>query len=419
LNSHTPDPSINHRVTELSKDPDIIQRLVQSFAPSLYGLNNIKMAILYHLVGGVPREQDGRTSRGPLHVLLIGDPGTGKTKLLEYAQSLSDVISVTGTGVNTDGLAAMISIDQTGTPTIIEGALVQADKKHLHIDKLDKMSPKLLPVLETAMEQQIYPIAKNGVTTCLDTRVSVLAASNPTLGRYNFYQTIAQNINLPVGLLTCFDLIFIQRDIPDDDNDRRIAEKILEIIKVKDEEQSIPQSLLGKYLESASQMTPKLSHEAKLKLRDFYLNMRRASMNEGAVSITPRQLQSLIRISEANAKLHLRETVYSSDVDSAIQLFTRSMEQVGVDPVTHHYDIDVLYTGRPTVLNSELFKVVDVFSELEKLSSKVSETDLQNILFERYGMNRRTLSRLLRTLLNERIIASSGPGVYIRVEESE
>jgi replicative DNA helicase Mcm len=418
LNSHTLDPSINQRVTELSKDPDIIHKLVKSFAPNLYGLNNIKMAILYHLVGGVSNEKDEVKSRGTLHVLLIGDPGTGKTKLLEYAQSLSDVISISGTGVNNEGLAAMVTIDQTGTPSIIEGALAQADEKHLHIDKLDKMNPKLMPVLETAMEQQIYPIARNGITTCLDTRISVLATSNPTLGRYNSYQTIAQNINLPVGLLTCFDLIFIQRDIPDDDNDRRIAEKILEIIEVNTDELTIPKAFLVKYLESAAQMNPKLSHEAKRKLRDFYLNMRRASLNEGAVSITPRQLQSLIRISEANAKLHLRDTVYSSDVDSAIQLFTRSMEQVGIDPITHHYDIDVLYTGRPTVLNSDLFKVVEAFSELEKISVKVSETDLQNELFERYGMNRRTLSRLLRTLLKERIIASSGPGFYIRVEES-
>ena len=189
MNPHTPDPSINQRVTELSKDPDLIRKLTKSIAPSLYGMDNIKLAILYHLVSGVTKKRNGLNSRGAIHVLLIGDPGTGKTQLLNYAQSLSDVVSVTGTGVNSDGFAAMVTFDLAGSPRIIEGALVKADQKHLHIDKMDKMDSKLLTVLETAMEQQIYPIAKNGVTTCLNTRVSILAVSNPTLGRYNSYQT--------------------------------------------------------------------------------------------------------------------------------------------------------------------------------------------------------------------------------------
>ena len=153
---------------------------------------------------------------------------------------------------------------------------------------------------------------------------------------------------------------------------------------------------------------------AKTRLRDFYLDIRRVSNHGDAISITPRQLLSLVRLSEARAKLHLRENVSGSDVEAAIRIFSESLEQVGIDPVTHRYDIDVLYTGRPTVLNSKLLKVVEVFSELEKISARISETDLHGMLFERYGMNRRTVARLLRTLVKEDIITCKSPGVYMR-----
>ncbi len=223
MKSDTPDPSINQQIVELSQDPDLIDRLTESIAPNIHGHAEIKLALLYHIVGGVIKERDGLTSRGAVHVLLIGDHGTGKTKLMQYAHTLSDVVSITGTGLDINGLTASITLDKQGSSIIKEGALVKADQRCLHVDKLDKMNPELYPALETAMEQQYYPIAQNGVTTFLDTRVSVLATANPLLGRYNPYQTVAQNINLPAGLLSCFDLIFIMRDVPDHDLDKAIA----------------------------------------------------------------------------------------------------------------------------------------------------------------------------------------------------
>ena len=409
----TPDPCILQRVVKLSKDPDLIEKLTEAFAPGIIGHKTIKQALLLHLVGGSPKQRTGLRSRGTIHVLLIGDPGTGKTHLLRSAEALCDVVPVTGTGINVDGLTAMVTV-QNGAPTVLEGALVKADQKHLHIDKLDKMTSTLRSVLETAMEQQYYPYSKNGVTTVLDTRVSVLATSNPCLGRYNLYQTLAQNINLPVGLLTCFDLIYVLRDSPDNVRDRVIAEKILEMDTPEQSCNYLDRTLLRAYLEEASKRAPMLSLEAKTRLRDFYLDIRRASDQGGAVSITPRQLLSLIRLSEAQAKLHLRDNVSEVDVEAAVRIFSESLEQVGVDPVTHHYDIDVLFTGRPTVLNSKLLKVVEAFSELEKFSALVKETDLHETLFERFGFDRRTVSRLLRTLVREEFIKCTAPGVYRR-----
>jgi replicative DNA helicase Mcm len=137
---------------------------------------------------------------------------------------------------------------------------------------------------------------------------------------------------------------------------------------------------------------------------------------EDAIAITPRQLNTLIKVSKARAQLHLRDTVWASDAEASIRMISHCLEQVGIDPVRCSYDIDVLYTGRPTVLNGKLLKVVEVFSELEKQSIPVHRSSLESILWERYGMTSRTVSRLLRSLLMEGIITEDPPGEYRRRE---
>jgi DNA replicative helicase MCM subunit Mcm2 (Cdc46/Mcm family) len=147
LTPKTPDPSIDKKLLNLANDPTLIKQLTKSFAPQISGLETIKQAILYHLVGGTQKEENGVTTRGALHVLLIGDPGTGKTRVMQYAAKLGDNVLVSGTGVNSDGFSAMVTINPSGQPVIKEGALVKADQKYLHIDKLDKMSSDLYSVL--------------------------------------------------------------------------------------------------------------------------------------------------------------------------------------------------------------------------------------------------------------------------------
>ena len=277
MTPNTPDSRIDKKLLNLANDPNLIKRLTQSFSPQISGLETIKQAMLYHLVGGSQKDENGETSRGALHVLIIGDPGTGKTRLLQYAAKLGDRVLVSGTGINSDGLSAMVTIDQSGQPGVKEGALVKADQKYLHIDKLDKLSPDLYSVLETAMDHQYYPLAKNGITKCLDTRISVLAASNPVLGRYNMYQSIGQNINLPIGLLNCFELIIILRDYPDHIVDKMVAERILQLDNSKKSKNStvIELGLLRQYIEYASQIKTTLTHEAKTRLKshDYSFNI--------------------------------------------------------------------------------------------------------------------------------------------------
>ncbi len=230
------------------------------------------------------------------------------------------------------------------------------------------------------------------------------------------YQTVAQNIGLPAGLLSCFDLIFIMRDIPDHDLDKALAEKVLGIGDTGSckDEALIDRGLLGAYLSEASMVEPSMSLEVKSMLRDFYLDLRRASTDGGAVAVTPRQLLSLVRLVEATAKLHLREAVSASDVEAAIKVYSKFLEQVGVDPVTDHIDVDVLFTGRPSVLSRRLLKLVEVFTELELITGHVKETELLEVMFERYGMNGRTVARLLRILMKENILTSPDPGSYKR-----
>jgi replicative DNA helicase Mcm len=418
LTPNTPDNSIDKKLLNLANDPNLIKRLTQSLAPQISGLETIKQAILYHLVGGTQKEENGITSRGALHVLIIGDPGTGKTQLMQSAEKLGDSVLVSGTGVNSDGFSAMVTIDQNGRPVIIEGALVKADQKYLHIDKLDKMSPDLYSVLETSMEQQCYPLAKNGVIKYLDTRVSVLATSNPVLGRYNMYQTIGQNINLPIGLLNCFDLIFISRDHPDHYVDQMVAERILQLDHSKKPKETtlIEPALLRQYIELASQIKTTMTHEAKTRLKDYYLEMRKATEQEDAISITPRQLQSLIRLSEAHAKLHLRESVLLSDVTDAYKVFSTFLEQVAVDVITGHIDIDVLVTGKSKSLRIQLQKVLQVVDEMERISGAVKETDLYDVLSTDYGVNRGETARLISNLLNDGLIYMPRPQYYRRTD---
>lgn len=353
----TPPPDrINN---QLNRDPELVSKLVQSYAPDLIGLTHIVTSLLL-------QQTTSTNSRDHIHILLVGDYGTGKTHLINTTKQ------------------------QT-----------QTNPKYHFIDNLNTLSKDELRELENLME------GPSGV--------SVLAASSPRLGNYNTYQTIRENIALPGWLLASFDLIYVIRDNPDPAKDRAIAEKILNI----HQEQTNPaltQQTLREHLEAATKINPEISHTAKKKLLEFYLNLRKTENHAQVVAITPRQLKTLIKLSKAYARLHHRETVLQVDAEAAIHCLLTSLEQVGVDPWTRMYDIDSLYSGRPTVLNSKLLHLVEVFGELEKLDAQVKDSDLCGSMFERYGYNQRTVNSLLRTLVHEEIIIMDSPGVYIRVQ---
>jgi replicative DNA helicase Mcm len=403
----------------MASDPRIVERLVESIAPDLYGLKVVKEAVLYSLLGGVSEESEGHWKRGNIHLLVVGDPGTGKSQLLRFAAEIAPKSAmITGNYTNTDGLTAKVIQGDNGTPQIVPGALIEADQGTLALDKIDKLSDKDMAAVQPAMAHQRITITKDGVNRTFDARVSVIASANPFLGRYNPYQTIAQNLSLSVTLLSCFDLIFIIRDIPETCKDRRIAEHILfPKRRIEPYGEIIPPSDLRTYIDYARKLKPKLSHEATQHLVNFYVEMRSASLEGGeatAISVSVRQLEALVRIAEARAKAHLRSEVQVEDTLAAINLMTRSLEQVGIDAETEELDLDILYTGRPRSLNVQLFKVMGTIEEMEKIEGLVEDAELFDTLYTKYSMTRTETARLIGKLLREGTIYSPKPGYYKR-----
>jgi replicative DNA helicase Mcm len=413
-------PEDEEKIKEIAQDPWVHRRLLQSIAPSIYGYENIKESILYLLFGGVTKELPDVRIRGDINVLLVGDPGTGKSQLLQFAAKIAPRgLMTTGRGSTAAGLtAAVVKEGGTGNYVLEAGALVLSDQGICCIDEIDKMREEDRGAIHPAMEQQIVPIAKGGIVATLNARTSILAAANPTLGRYNPYQTIGQNINLPVTILSRFDVIFVLKDVPDAERDATMAEHILGLHRSAGSTITSPidPELFRKYISYAkTRVRPLLSEEVVTRFRDFYVKMRTASVEGGeasAVAITARQLESLVRLAEARAKAHLRTDVTKEDAEAVITLMQTSLEQVGIDVSTGQIDIDILYTGKPRSLQTQLQKVLGKIAELER-TGPVKDDDLYEALAED-GVNRSDAAKLISTLMRDGTIFSPRPGTYRR-----
>jgi replicative DNA helicase Mcm len=405
---------------ELSNDPFIFEKLMSSMVPSIYGHEHIKEATLYLLLGGVSKDLPDFRIRGDINVLLVGDPGTGKSQILSFAAKTAPRgLLTTGRGSTAAGLtAAVVKEGGTGNFVLEAGALVLADKGVCCIDEIDKMRDEDRGAIHPAMEQQVVPIAKGGIVATLNARASILAAGNPTLGRYNPYQTIAQNINLPVTILSRFDLIFILKDQPDQQRDTDMAEHILGLHKADAQRTpSLDIQMLRKYISFAKKVQPSITEEVIDRFRDFYVKMRSASIEGGeasAVAITARQLESLVRLAEARARAHLSERIRIEDAEAVINLMQKSLEQVGIDVTTGEIDIDILYTGKPRSLQNQLQKVLQVITEMEHISGSVRDDDLFDALDSDHNIARSEATRLVSVLIKDGTIYSPRPGYYKR-----
>ncbi|RLI13508.1 Minichromosome maintenance protein MCM, partial [Candidatus Bathyarchaeota archaeon] len=410
-------PEEEQLIRELAKDPNIHEKIIKSIAPSIYGYEHIKEAIMYLLFGGVTKELPDVRKRGDIHVLLIGDPGTGKSALLQYVARIAPRgLYTSGRGTTAAGLTAAVIREAQGGMSLEAGALVLADKGVACIDEIEKMRPEDRVAMHEAMEQQSISIAKGGIVATLNARTAILAAANPALGRYDPYRSVVENISLPITILSRFDLIFVIRDVPDKEHDARMAEHILETHKLKEHsvEPPIPPDLLRKYISYAKTIEPKLTDEAIKVIRDFYLEMRSKSEGEGApIAITARQLESLIRIAEARARAALRDYVTVEDALAAINIMKRSLQEVGIDLETRRIDIDVIMTGKPKSLRDKLQLVLDAIKRLDE-GDGVSEEDLIHELAQE-GLTEVDVRRLLGVLLRDGMIFEVRPGRFRKV----
>ncbi len=365
------------RIKALARDPWIRKRIVASIAPAIYGHWDIKEAIALALFGGVPKvTEDGVRIRGDIHVLIVGDPGTAKSQLLQYAARIAPRgIYTTGKGATAAGLTAAVIRDKTTGEYYLEaGALVLADGGVAAIDEIDKMRDEDRVAIHEAMEQQTVSIAKAGIIAKLNARTTVIAAGNPKFGRYLPNRTLADNINLPVTILSRFDLIFILRDQPNPEEDRRLARHVLEVHREAEKVRpEIDPDLLKKYISYARRyIRPRLTPEASKLIEDFYVEMRRMSIEnpEGAIAITARQLEALIRLAEAHAKMALKNEVTVEDAEAAIRLMKTFLESAGMDIESGRIDIDVIMTGKPRSKQEKLTRILEIIEELEESSEE-------------------------------------------------
>lgn len=354
---------------KLSRDRGIIDKIISSIAPSIYGHRDIKVAVACSLFGGVPKNVNGKHSiRGDINVLLLGDPGTAKSQILKYVEKTAHrAVFATGQGASAVGLTASVRKDPiTKEWTLEGGALVLADKGVCLIDEFDKMNDQDRTSIHEAMEQQSISISKAGIVTTLQARCSIIAAANPNGGRYNSTLPLSQNVSLTEPILSRFDILCVVRDLVDEEADERLAtfvvdshlrshpdneegadekkeddnmgddddddeqvsarQRKLRSQRKKEEEISpIPQELLMKYIHYArTKIHPKLHQMDMDKVSRVYADLRRESISTGSFPITVRHLESILRIAESFAKMRLSEFVSSWDLDRAIKVVVDS-----------------------------------------------------------------------------------------------
>ena len=405
------------KIKELAADPEVYEKIINSTAPSIKGYREVKEAIALQLFGGSAKELEDKTRiRGDIHILIVGDPGIGKSQMLKYVSKLAPRgIYTSGKGTSGVGLTAAAVRDEFGGWSLEAGALVLGDRGNVCVDELDKMKPEDRSAIHEALEQQTISIAKAGIMATLNSRCSVLAAANPKFGRFDRYKSIGEQIDLPSPILSRFDLIFVVEDKPDVERDTKLADHILKIHKDNSIPFEIEPELLRKYIAYARrEIHPKLTTEASKVLQEFYVSMRGGAEDEDSpVPITARQLEALVRLSEASAKIRLGDEVTTFDAKRAIEIQQKCMKQVGYDPETGKVDIDKV-EGRTPKSDRDKFRVVtEVIGELEaEYNGKTPKTILISELEDRYNMSEEKVEDIIKVLKRKGLIYEPSNGYY-------
>ncbi|HWQ49936.1 MAG TPA: minichromosome maintenance protein MCM [Methanosarcina sp.] len=384
-------------ILELSRDPGIYGKIVSSVAPSIYGYEDIKEALALQLFSGVVKNlPDGSRIRGDIHVMLVGDPGIAKSQLLRYVVKLSPRgVFTSGRSASASGLTAAAVKDDLndGRWTIEGGALVMADMGIAAVDEMDKMKTEDKSALHEAMEQQTISIAKAGIIATLKSRCALLGAANPKYGRFDRYEGLAEQISMPPALLSRFDLIFVLLDTPDHDLDTKIANHILqshyagelfeqreklpgshikeELVEAEMEviEPVIQPEIMRKYVAYARKnVFPVMEEDARAHLIHFYTDLRKTGDSKNTpVPVTARQLEALVRLSEASSRVRLSNTVTLEDAKRTIKIVMNCLKNVGVDPETGVLDADILASGTSMSQRNKIKILRDI---IKKVSEK-------------------------------------------------
>jgi replicative DNA helicase Mcm len=398
------------KIIEMANDPMIYQKLVQTIAPALYGMEEIKEAISLQLFGGVTKFLRDRTRiRGDIHLLLVGDPSTAKSSLMKVVANLIPRGRyVSGKGVTAAGLTATVTKDEEflGGWVLEAGALVMCNRSLISIDEFEKVEKSDQVSLHEAMEQQTISIAKANIVATLPAQTSILAGANPKLGRFDQYLPIKEQIDIPETLLSRFDMKFALRDLPNPEVDAKIADHIMRtrFFRQEDAEPVIKPDMIKKYVAYARKnCKPEMSEEAANELRNFYLTLRERSGEESPIAITPRQYEALIRLAEASAKVQLRNNVTVEDAQRAINLMKSSLRQFGFEPETGKYDIDRMEGAKSTAAQRSKIRVmIDVIDDISRRVGK--DVPVEDLLKQARQEGLENAEDILRKMLNEGLI---------------
>ncbi|MCX9014373.1 MAG: minichromosome maintenance protein MCM [Candidatus Methanoperedens sp.] len=383
-------------ILKMGKDPEIYNKVIRSIAPSIYGYEEVKEAMALQLFSGIAKHlPDGSRIRGDFHILLVGDPGVAKSQLVRYCIKLAPRgVYTSGKSSTSAGLTATAVKDEFGDGrwTLEAGALVLADMGIAGVDELDKMDKEDQSSLHEAMEQQTISIAKAGIMATLKSRCALLGAANPKYGRFDRFEPIAKQINMPPALLSRFDLIFILTDIPSVKQDTAIAEHIMKAhyagelaVKMQNTINSgitqdeitqameviqpvIEAEMLRKYIAYTKRnIFPIMQDDARRELINFYLGLRKQGETPDApVPVTARQLEALVRLAEASARVRLSSVITPEDTKRIVRIVMASLQQVMTDPETGKLDSDMINTGMGKSQRDKVRVVRDIIKQVQE-----------------------------------------------------
>ncbi|KAM9365006.1 DNA helicase MCM8 [Pholidichthys leucotaenia] len=442
-----------YAVQEIQSQPDLLRLIVHSLCPAIYGHLLVKAALALALFGG-RQKHTGKNSvpvRGDPHILIVGDPGLGKSQMLQAVCNVAPRgIYVCGNSTSTTGLTVSLSRDAgTGDYALEAGALVLADQGLCCIDEFDKLGNQQQALLE-AMEQQSVSLAKAGIVSSLPARTSVVAAANPIGGHYNRGKTVSENLKMGSALLSRFDVVFLLLDIPDESHDRRLSEHVMAnrtgkgrtsgatVTRTSGEPEAsillehsdmplserlqvpvgealdpIPACLLRKYISYARQyVQPTLSPEAAKTLQEFYLSLRAQAHSADATPITTRQLESLIRLTEARAKLELRETATKSDAEDVVEIMKHSLADTYSDGLGN-LDFERSQLGAGMSQRSAAKRLVNALHQHAQRTNQ-KQFDLQTLrsMADRINIKVMDFEGLLSSLNEQGFLLKKGPKLY-------